>query len=194
MEVEEVFEAANGCWSMLYLRMFNKNKASVSFRSTYTLNFNNSSFILSNSKNYETTFNHFLLHFLRYLCNFCPNTCSQEAILMKVLHLGVVTLPGRIIFTQGELGWIQCLAITLLPCGCLWWPYHGSLEVHNEKCDTSPLWQRCCSGCEHRVQSSPTLKMLSMNCENSTPKVKQSLSQADFMNKCWSTRSINSIA
>jgi hypothetical protein len=27
---------------MLYLRMFNKNKASVSFRSTYTLDFNNS--------------------------------------------------------------------------------------------------------------------------------------------------------
>jgi hypothetical protein len=26
------------------------------------------------------------------LCNFCPNTCSQEAILIKVLHLGVVTL------------------------------------------------------------------------------------------------------
>jgi hypothetical protein len=70
----------------------NKNKASISFRSTYTLDFNNSSFIMSASENYETTFNHFLLHFLSYLCNFCPNTCSQEAILMKVSHLGVVTL------------------------------------------------------------------------------------------------------
>jgi hypothetical protein len=70
----------------------NKNKASVSFRSTYTLDFNNSSFIMSDSENYETTFNHFLLYFLRYLCNFCPNTCSQQAILMKVSHLGVVTL------------------------------------------------------------------------------------------------------
>jgi hypothetical protein len=47
---------------------------------------------MSDSENYETTFNHFFLHFLRYLCNFCPNTCSQEAILMKVSHLGVVTL------------------------------------------------------------------------------------------------------
>jgi hypothetical protein len=47
---------------------------------------------MSDSENYETTFNHFLLRFLRYLCNFCPNTCSQEAILMKVSHLGVVTL------------------------------------------------------------------------------------------------------
>jgi hypothetical protein len=47
---------------------------------------------MSDSKNYETTFNHFLLHFLRYLCNFCPNTCSQEAKLMKGSHLGVVTL------------------------------------------------------------------------------------------------------
>jgi hypothetical protein len=70
----------------------NKNKASVSFRLTYTLDFNNSSFITSDSENYETTFNHFLLRFLRYLCNFCPNICSQEAILMKVSHLGVVTL------------------------------------------------------------------------------------------------------
>jgi hypothetical protein len=70
----------------------NKNKTSVSFRSTYTLDFNNSSFTMSDSENYETTFNHFLLRFLRYLCNFCPNTCSQEAILMKVSHLGVVTL------------------------------------------------------------------------------------------------------
>jgi hypothetical protein len=69
----------------------NKNKASVSFRSTYTLDFNNSSFNMSDFENYETTFNHFLLHFLRYLCNFCPNTCSQQAILMKVSHLGVVT-------------------------------------------------------------------------------------------------------
>jgi hypothetical protein len=47
---------------------------------------------MSDSENYETTFNHFLLHFLRYLCNFCPNTCSQQAILMKVSHLGVDTL------------------------------------------------------------------------------------------------------
>jgi hypothetical protein len=70
----------------------NKNKASVSFRSTYTLDFINSSFIMSDFDNYETTFNHFLLHFLRYLCNFCPNTCSQEAKLMKGSHLGVVTL------------------------------------------------------------------------------------------------------
>jgi hypothetical protein len=70
----------------------NKNKASVSFRSTYTLDFNNSSFIMTDSENYETTFNHFLLHFLRYSCNFCSNTCSQEAILMKVSPLGVVTL------------------------------------------------------------------------------------------------------
>jgi hypothetical protein len=45
---------------------------------------------MSDSENYETTFNYFLLHFLRYLCNFCP-TCSQAAILMKVSHLGVVT-------------------------------------------------------------------------------------------------------
>ena len=49
--------------------------------------------VMSDFENYETTFNHFLLHFPRYLCNFCPNTCSQEAILMKVSHLGVVTLP-----------------------------------------------------------------------------------------------------
>jgi hypothetical protein len=87
---------------MLYLRMFkcsNKNKASVSFRSTYTLDFNNSSFIMSDSENYETTFNHFLLHLLRYLCNFCPNTCSQEAILMKVSPLGVVTLVKMILNT-----------------------------------------------------------------------------------------------
>jgi hypothetical protein len=68
------------------------NKASVSFRSTYTLDFNNSSFIMSNFEKYETTFNHFILLFLRYLCNFCSNTCSQEAIVMKVSHLGVVTL------------------------------------------------------------------------------------------------------
>jgi hypothetical protein len=47
---------------------------------------------MSDFENYETTFNHFLLCFLRYLCNFCPNTCSQEAILMKVPHLVVVTL------------------------------------------------------------------------------------------------------
>jgi hypothetical protein len=47
---------------------------------------------MSDSENYETTFNHFLLHFLRYLCNFCPNTCSRQAILMKVSHLGVDTL------------------------------------------------------------------------------------------------------
>jgi hypothetical protein len=47
---------------------------------------------MSDSENYETTFNHFLLHFLRYLCNFCPNTCSQVAKLMKGSHLGVVTL------------------------------------------------------------------------------------------------------
>jgi hypothetical protein len=47
---------------------------------------------MSDSENYETTFNHFLLRFLRYLCNFCPNTCSKEAILTKVSHLGVVTL------------------------------------------------------------------------------------------------------
>ena len=32
---------------------------------------------MDDSENYETTFNHFLLHFVRYLCNFCPNTCSQ---------------------------------------------------------------------------------------------------------------------
>jgi hypothetical protein len=32
---------------------------------------------MSDSENCETIFNHFLLHFLRYLCNFCPNTCSQ---------------------------------------------------------------------------------------------------------------------
>jgi hypothetical protein len=70
----------------------NKNKASVSFRSTYTLDFNISSFHMSDSENYETTFNNFLLHFLRYLCNFCPYTCSQEAKLMKGSHLGVVTL------------------------------------------------------------------------------------------------------
>jgi hypothetical protein len=75
----------------------NKNKASVSFRSTYTLNFNNSSFIMSDSENYETTFNHFLLHFLRYVCNFCPNTCSQEAMLMKVSHLGVDTLHQAVL-------------------------------------------------------------------------------------------------
>jgi hypothetical protein len=87
MVVEEFFEAANGSLSMFHL-----NKASVSFRSTYTLDFNNSSFIMSDFENYETTFSHFLLHFPRYLCNFCPNTCSQEAILMKVSHLGVVTL------------------------------------------------------------------------------------------------------
>jgi hypothetical protein len=47
---------------------------------------------MSDSENYETTFNHFLLRFLSYLYNFCPNTWSQEAILMKVSHLGVVTL------------------------------------------------------------------------------------------------------
>jgi hypothetical protein len=29
------------------------------------------------------------------LCNFCPNTCSQQAILMKVSHLGVDTLVYR---------------------------------------------------------------------------------------------------
>jgi hypothetical protein len=56
------------------------------------LDFNNSSFIMSDFENYETTFNHFLLHFLRYLCNFCPDTCSQEAKLTKGSHLGVVTL------------------------------------------------------------------------------------------------------
>jgi hypothetical protein len=67
-------------------------EASVSCRLAYTLNFNNSPFIMSESGNYETTFNNFLLHFLRYFCNFCPNTCSQEAKLMKWLHLGVVTL------------------------------------------------------------------------------------------------------
>jgi hypothetical protein len=44
---------------------------------------------MSDSENYETTFNHFLLLFLRYLYNFCPNTCSQEAIVMEVSHLGV---------------------------------------------------------------------------------------------------------
>jgi hypothetical protein len=48
--------------------------------------------IMSDSENYETTFNHFLLHFLRYLCNFCPYTCYQQAILMKVSHLGVDTV------------------------------------------------------------------------------------------------------
>jgi hypothetical protein len=48
---------------------------------------------MSDSENHETTFNHFLLHFLRYSCNFCPNTCTQEAKLIKVSHLGVVTLP-----------------------------------------------------------------------------------------------------
>jgi hypothetical protein len=47
---------------------------------------------MSDSENYETTFNHFLLHFLSYLCKFCLNTCSQEAKLMKWSHLGVVTL------------------------------------------------------------------------------------------------------
>jgi hypothetical protein len=50
---------------------------------------------MSDSENYETTFNHFLLHFLRYSCNFCPNTCTQEAKLIKVSHLGVVTLLYR---------------------------------------------------------------------------------------------------
>ena len=74
----------------------NKNKASVSFRSTYTLDFNNLSFIMSASKNYESTFNHFLIYFLRFLCNICPNTCSQEAILLKVSHLGVVTLVKKL--------------------------------------------------------------------------------------------------
>jgi hypothetical protein len=29
---------------------------------------------------------------LRHSCNFCPNTCTQEAKLITVLHLGVVTL------------------------------------------------------------------------------------------------------
>jgi hypothetical protein len=77
---------------ILFQNWLGIGEASVSFRSTYTLDFNNSSFIMSDSENYETTFNHFLLHSLRYLCNFCPNTCSQEAILMKVSHLGVVTL------------------------------------------------------------------------------------------------------
>jgi hypothetical protein len=47
---------------------------------------------MSDSENYETTFNHFLLYFLRYSCNFCSNTCTQEAKLIKVSHLGVVTL------------------------------------------------------------------------------------------------------
>jgi hypothetical protein len=74
-------------------RCSNKNKASVSFRSTYTLDFNNSSFIMSDSENYETTFNHFLLHFLRYLCNFCPNTCSQHAILMKFEFSNITCAP-----------------------------------------------------------------------------------------------------
>jgi hypothetical protein len=107
MAIEEFFEAANGSWSMLYLRVLNKNKArveacctwgclnknkaSVSFRSTYTLDFNNSLFVMSDFENYETTFKHFLLH-LRYSCNFCPNTCTQEAKLIKVSHLGVVIL------------------------------------------------------------------------------------------------------
>jgi hypothetical protein len=52
---------------------------------------------MSDSENYETTFNHFLLHFLRYVCNFCPNTCSQEAMLMKVSHLGVDTLHQAVL-------------------------------------------------------------------------------------------------
>jgi hypothetical protein len=51
---------------------------------------------MSDSENYETTFNHFFLHFLRYLCNFCPNTCSQETKLMKWSHLGVATLIGKL--------------------------------------------------------------------------------------------------
>jgi hypothetical protein len=57
---------------------------------------------MSDFENYETTFNHFLLHFLRYLCNFCPNTCSQEAKLMKGLHLGVVILHQRGLFSVEE--------------------------------------------------------------------------------------------
>ena len=48
--------------------------------------------LLQVTENYVNTFNHFLLNFIRYLCNFCPNTCSQEAILIKVSYLGVVTL------------------------------------------------------------------------------------------------------
>jgi hypothetical protein len=41
----------------------------VSFRSTYTLDFNNSSFIMSNYENYETTFNHLRSNFCtRYKC------------------------------------------------------------------------------------------------------------------------------
>jgi hypothetical protein len=57
---------------------------------------------MSDSKNYETTFNHYLLHFQRYLCNACPNTCTQEAKLIKVSHLGVVTLIIEIISTPNK--------------------------------------------------------------------------------------------
>jgi hypothetical protein len=60
---------------------------------------------MSEPENYETTFNHFLLHFLRYLCNFCPNTCSQEAKLMKWSHLGVVTLDGAKAFSSSDNRW-----------------------------------------------------------------------------------------
>jgi hypothetical protein len=63
---------------------------------------------MSDSKNYETTFNHFLLHFVRYLCNFCPNKFSQHAILMKVSHLGMDTLVG-----QGESAHTLNLAVKI---------------------------------------------------------------------------------
>jgi hypothetical protein len=88
---------------------------------------------MSDSENYETTFNHFLLrhfllHFLRYLCNFYPNTCSQEAILMKVSYLGVVTLLDKSLCNAPKhKTWNQpkvcrpfsfCLTISLFPVVC----------------------------------------------------------------------------
>jgi hypothetical protein len=78
-------------------------EASVSCRLAYTLNFNNSPFIMSDFENYETTFNHFLLHFLRYLCNFYPNTCSEEAKLMKWLHWWNGCIDEMVAFRCGYL-------------------------------------------------------------------------------------------
>jgi hypothetical protein len=83
---------------------------------------------MSDFENYETTFNHFFLHFLRDLCNFCPNTCSQEAKLMKGSHLGVVTLGELYTWgtSQFEAVPIESAQLTRTTwwrfvCGIQWW-------------------------------------------------------------------------
>jgi hypothetical protein len=70
---------------------------------------------MSDSENYETTFNHFLLYFLMYLCNFCPNTCSQQAILMKVSHLRVDTLLMEEFHhtNQGTFIWLLAVEVAI---------------------------------------------------------------------------------